>query len=711
MKRFFSSLSTKLQFVAIFLSLVGIAFGVKSYLHVKEVFGEEASAVFVNDLVVQVIIALAINAAVAIFIHLSAVKPINTINEVMRALTRNDLDGDIPYIERGDQIGSTARKAKVFQENAKKLLELQKERMLAEKEAEEEKSRTMSKIAFTFESKISEVVEGVSQSAEKLHDSSDSLSTIAKSGGEHARNLSNSSQKALESVSTVASASEELTASISEISSKVKNSTVITGQAAQKGDDVKKIFEDLVTSTNEIDSVLQLINNISEQINLLALNATIEAARAGEAGKGFAVVASEVKNLATQTSKATADVATRINNINNKTQETEVAIKDIIEIIDNLDEISKTTATVMEEQSEVVHQIAINTQTASQNTGEVRESASMIAESSMEVDATSSDINEVNETLNQHSQKLKEEVIDFIQSIKQTTLKVSEVPEYEKEHSLVTLLPADKCSRAVELFSEYNIGALPVTSDEDVVLGVLSERDIIKKIVGQNQNPGDVIVGDVMTKDPDTILPESDIFKAILSTIKGGYRHLLIADHNKQLQSVLSHRDVGNLLWDELKKKNHDANLKLGDLVKLKRSDDLKTLNSGSTVQNAVDMMIEGNFGAVPVVDNGKLVGIITERDVIKKALNKNIRCSSLMIADIMTKNPDTVCKDRTLREIFDSGVFKKYRHLLIVDTESSEHDVKSILSLRDFVEIPYEIIIKGEDIPNSSDDAEEIAA
>ncbi len=82
-------------------------------------------------------------------------------------------------------------------------------------------------------------------------------------------------------------------------------STNAAGYAVQAVADTNAKVKGLADSAQKIGDVVQLITDIADQTNLLALNATIEAARAGEAGKGFAVVASEVKNLATQTARAT----------------------------------------------------------------------------------------------------------------------------------------------------------------------------------------------------------------------------------------------------------------------------------------------------------------------------------------------------------------------------------------------------------------------
>jgi methyl-accepting chemotaxis protein len=80
---------------------------------------------------------------------------------------------------------------------------------------------------------------------------------------------------------------------------------------AQTGEAVG-MSETLSEHAKSIESILGLIRSIAGQTNLLALNATIEAARAGDAGRGFAVVAQEVKSLASQTARATDDIAAKI---------------------------------------------------------------------------------------------------------------------------------------------------------------------------------------------------------------------------------------------------------------------------------------------------------------------------------------------------------------------------------------------------------------
>src|SRR5246127_4342896 len=105
---------------------------------------------------------------------------------------------------------------------------------------------------------------------------------------------------------SVAAGAEELNASVREISeAMVKSKETALGavdRVASADSQAKRLSE----AAQSMSGMVEMIGDITGQINLLALNATIESARAGDAGRGFAVVASEVKNLANQAKQATA---------------------------------------------------------------------------------------------------------------------------------------------------------------------------------------------------------------------------------------------------------------------------------------------------------------------------------------------------------------------------------------------------------------------
>src|SRR4030095_12020362 len=162
----------------------------------------------------------------------------------------------------------------------------------------------------------------------------------------------------------------------------------------------------------------QLINDIAGQTNLLALNATIEAARAGEAGKGFAVVASEVKNLATQTARATDAPPGRGQAIQQAPEVSVTAIGGITQSISRVSEISTTIAGAVEEQGAATTEISRNVQEASAATAEVSSNVAGVSEASLQTSAGAAQVLSAATELAKNGARLRAEVGQFLQVVR-----------------------------------------------------------------------------------------------------------------------------------------------------------------------------------------------------------------------------------------------------------------------------------------------------
>ena len=135
---------------------------------------------------------------------------------------------------------------------------------------------------------------------------------------------------------------------------------VAAGVATRAGDQASqavKVSQALSAHVEAIESILGLIREIAGQTNLLALNATIEAARAGDAGRGFAVVAQEVKSLASQTARATDDIATKIGAIQSATRQTLEANDSIQHTVEEVQTSADRIRKAMEMQAQTVTMI------------------------------------------------------------------------------------------------------------------------------------------------------------------------------------------------------------------------------------------------------------------------------------------------------------------------------------------------------------------
>ena len=163
---------------------------------------------------------------------------------------------------------------------------------------------------------------------------------------------------------SVAAGSEELNASVREISEAMTKSRETALSAVDQVATADAQAQRLTEAAQAMSGIVELINNITGQINLLALNATIESARAGEAGRGFAVVASEVKSLANQAKQATDKIAAEIGSLNGISGDVVTALASIKMAINNVSEYVTSTAAAVEEQSTVTNEMSTSMQRA-----------------------------------------------------------------------------------------------------------------------------------------------------------------------------------------------------------------------------------------------------------------------------------------------------------------------------------------------------------
>ena len=125
---------------------------------------------------------------------------------------------------------------------------------------------------------------------------------------------------------------------------------------------------------------------------------------------------------------------------------------------------------------------------------------------------------------------------------KSPAVKLPLVANVIKGRAAVTIQPSAPITEAAQRMVHYNIGALPVTDGDDLV-GIVSERDIVRKVVAHGDDLRSMTVADVMTRHPMTIGSEDTLTTAVKLMTKGHFRHLPITSDGR-ITGMLSSKDV-----------------------------------------------------------------------------------------------------------------------------------------------------------------------
>lgn len=346
------------------------------------------------------------------------IQPMNAIRESLIELGNNNTNVVISGLDRKDEFLEFAKAAETFRENILKNNKLQEEQKQLEEKASIDRKNAMIALADSFEQRMQSVVSGLAAASTQLAQTAENMNVLSSNSNDTVLTASQGALNITHHVDSVASASQELYSSVQEISSQIHKSNELISESVTKVEDADLHATKLSNSSQKVREVIQLIADISSQVNLLALNATIEAARAGESGKGFAVVASEVKNLANQTNKSVEEIGKVIDEMGGVSSDIVQSLSDIKLSVKKISESSVSIASAVEEQTVATNGIAQSVKEASQGTQMVSSGFEMVKQSAIEVNTSSQQMLDAARDLSRQAEELKTEVSKFIFEIR-----------------------------------------------------------------------------------------------------------------------------------------------------------------------------------------------------------------------------------------------------------------------------------------------------
>lgn len=324
------------------------------------------------------IIAVILGIAISIIITNMIRKPIITAKEFAETISSGVLDKQIEVATK-DEIGSLCSSLNQMAESLKR-----------NKIDLDEKVKTQEHLI----SEITAISDQVSTGASEVSSSSEALSQASTEQAASLEEISSS----ITDVASQTVASSSTAQEVQSISTQL-SSTATKGN--ERMNDMSEAMTEINSSSERIQKIINVIDDIAFQTNLLALNAAVEAARAGVHGKGFAVVAEEVRNLAGRSSKAAAETAglieESVNNVTNGVNSAKLSKEAFAEISEG----------IVKAES-LVNKIAEATEQQSLSIGQIQQGLSQIGDTTQVNAAMSEELASSSKELSSQSDNLQQ---------------------------------------------------------------------------------------------------------------------------------------------------------------------------------------------------------------------------------------------------------------------------------------------------------------
>jgi methyl-accepting chemotaxis protein len=344
-------------------------------------------------------------------------KPVEKMSSGIEALADEREPNTGAFVRRSDEIGLIARSIERLGKN----LAERREMRLRESERlsiDDARRARMEAAVTAFDRAVGQVVARVESRSQAIGVATSTVGDSAAGANASAAETVRATDQTLSSVSGIVGATEELNAAISEIRRQTEGALSISQEANTAVGVATSDVAGLAETAGKIGEVVQLIRAIAEQTNLLALNATIEAARAGESGRGFAVVASEVKQLASQTARATEDISSQVGAIQSATNRTASSMQNIAGTMGKMRDANDAISAAIEQQAAATREINDSVSRASDIASVAGQSVGAVSQRLGTVGSAVQSLNDVAGSLASDVTDLRSAVETFLSEVK-----------------------------------------------------------------------------------------------------------------------------------------------------------------------------------------------------------------------------------------------------------------------------------------------------
>jgi CBS domain-containing protein len=255
-------------------------------------------------------------------------------------------------------------------------------------------------------------------------------------------------------------------------------------------------------------------------------------------------------------------------------------------------------------------------------------------------------------------------------------------------HRQLEIVPQDATALdAAERMRDRRIGSVFVESldreqRECRLAGIVTETDLITKVVAQGREADRTLASDIMSSPLLTIAPDRPMIDASHLMETRRVRHLGVSD-GTDIVGIISVRDLARHFMGATSGAVQALNDVYRPLTVLMRNA-IETIDARETVTAAARLMAEKQIGSVFVIEAGEIVGIVTETDIVRKALSDPLNPATMPIGSLLNFPLLDIDLNRSIRDACEVMAKHHVRHLAVTDRQK----IVGVVSIRDLVKM-----------------------